>query len=55
MISHSLQNAALRTYIHVVICLILFVGRSNADPLLDEEDMESDTPIPNRMVTEDDT
>jgi hypothetical protein len=24
------------------------------DPLLDEEDTESDTPIPNRMVTEDD-
>jgi hypothetical protein len=25
-----------------------------ADPLLDEDDMDSDTPIPNRMVTEDD-
>jgi hypothetical protein len=35
-------------------CLILFVGHSNVDPLLDEEDTESDTPIPNRMVTEDD-
>jgi hypothetical protein len=37
-----------------LICLILFVGHSNTDPLLDEEDTESDTPIPNRMVTEDD-
>jgi hypothetical protein len=35
-------------------CLILFVGSSNVDPLLDEEDTESDTPIPNRMVIEDD-
>jgi hypothetical protein len=35
-------------------CLILFVSRLKADPLLDEDDMDSDTPIPNRMVTEDD-
>jgi hypothetical protein len=35
-------------------CLILFVGRSNAEPLLDEEDTESDTTILNRMVTQDD-
>jgi hypothetical protein len=34
-------------------CLTFIVGRSNAEPLLDEEDTESDTPIPNRMVTED--
>uniref|UniRef100_A0A0A9DYF6 Uncharacterized protein n=1 Tax=Arundo donax TaxID=35708 RepID=A0A0A9DYF6_ARUDO len=27
-------------------------GRSNADPLLDEEDTESDAPIPSRMVVE---
>jgi hypothetical protein len=32
----------------------LFIGRANTDPLLDEEDMESDTPISNMMVTEDD-
>ncbi|GJN08015.1 hypothetical protein PR202_ga25899 [Eleusine coracana subsp. coracana] len=30
-------------------------GRSNAMPLLDEESTESDTPIPPRMVIEDDT
>ncbi|KAK3118492.1 hypothetical protein QOZ80_9BG0700110 [Eleusine coracana subsp. coracana] len=30
-------------------------GRSNAIPLLDEESTESDTPIPSRMVIEDDT
>jgi hypothetical protein len=37
-------------------CLILCVGRSYTDPLLDEEDTESDTPLPNRMVTQrDDT
>jgi hypothetical protein len=35
-------------------CFILFVGRSNVEPLLDEEDTESDTPISNRMVTQDD-
>jgi hypothetical protein len=35
-------------------CPILFVGRSTVDPLLGKEDMESGTPIPNRMVTEDD-
>jgi hypothetical protein len=35
-------------------CLILFIGRLNAEALLDEEDMDCDTPIPNRMVTEDD-
>jgi hypothetical protein len=35
-------------------CLILFVGRLNAKPLLDEEDTESDTPISNRMITEND-
>jgi hypothetical protein len=35
-------------------CLIIIVGRSNAEPLLDEEDTVSDTPIPNRTVTEDD-
>jgi hypothetical protein len=29
-------------------------GRSNADPLLDEEDTQSDTPIPSRIVTEGD-
>jgi hypothetical protein len=34
--------------------LIFIVGRSNAEPLLDEEDTESDTPILNRMVTKDD-
>jgi hypothetical protein len=34
--------------------LIFIVGRSNAEPLLDEEDTESETPIPNRMVTQDD-
>jgi hypothetical protein len=34
-------------------CLIFIVGHSNAEPLLDE-DTESDTSIPNRMVTEDD-
>jgi hypothetical protein len=34
-------------------CLNLCVGRSNADPFLDE-DTESDTPIPNRMFTEGD-
>jgi hypothetical protein len=34
--------------------LIFIVGRSNTEPLLDEEDTESDTPIPNRMVTQDD-
>jgi hypothetical protein len=27
-------------------------GRSNADPLLDEEDTQSDTPIASRLVTE---
>jgi hypothetical protein len=27
-------------------------GRSNEDPLLDEEDTQSDTPIPSRIVTE---
>jgi hypothetical protein len=26
-------------------------GHSNADPLLDEEDTQSDTPILNRLVT----
>jgi hypothetical protein len=35
-------------------CLNLYVGRSNADPLLNEEDTESDTPLPNRIVTEGD-
>jgi hypothetical protein len=35
-------------------CLILCVGRSYTDPLLDEEDTESDTPLPNRMVTQGD-
>uniref|UniRef100_A0A0A9VM07 Uncharacterized protein n=1 Tax=Arundo donax TaxID=35708 RepID=A0A0A9VM07_ARUDO len=31
-------------------------GRSNADHLLDEEDTDSDTPIPSRMVVDvDDT
>jgi hypothetical protein len=35
-------------------CLIFIIGRSNAEPLLDKEDIESDTPIRNRMVTEDD-
>jgi hypothetical protein len=35
-------------------CLILCVGRSNTEPLLDKEDTESDTPIPNRMVTQGD-
>jgi hypothetical protein len=35
-------------------CLIFIVGCSNAEPLLDEEDTESDTPISNRMVTQDD-
>jgi hypothetical protein len=57
MVSHSLQNTALHTYIHVKAMSnlsYLFVGHSNVDPLLDEEDTESDTPIPNRMVTEDD-
>jgi hypothetical protein len=34
--------------------LIFIVGRSNAEPLLDEEDTESVTPIVNRMVTKDD-
>jgi hypothetical protein len=29
-------------------------GRSNEDPLLDEEDTKSDTPIPSRIVTEGD-
>jgi hypothetical protein len=29
-------------------------GRSNANPLLDEEDTQSDTPIPSRLVTEGD-
>jgi hypothetical protein len=29
-------------------------GRSNADPLLDEEDTKSDTPILSRLVTEGD-
>jgi hypothetical protein len=29
-------------------------GRSNADPLLDEEDTKSDTPIPSSVVTEGD-
>jgi hypothetical protein len=29
-------------------------GRSNVDPLLDEEDTQSDTPIPSRIVTEGD-
>jgi hypothetical protein len=33
---------------------ILFVGHSNMESLLDEEDTKSDTPIPNRMVTQDD-
>jgi hypothetical protein len=28
--------------------------RSNANPLLDEEDTQSDTPIPSRLVTEGD-
>jgi hypothetical protein len=57
MVTLSLHNTFLCTYIHdylCLTCLILFVGRSNAEPLLDEEDTESDTPIPNRMVTEDD-
>jgi hypothetical protein len=27
-------------------------GRSNEDPLLDEEDAQSDTPIPSRIVTQ---
>jgi hypothetical protein len=35
-------------------CLILLVGHLNAESLLDEEDTQSDTSIPNRMVTEDD-
>jgi hypothetical protein len=35
-------------------CHTLFVGRSNVEPLLDEEDTESDTPIPNRVITLDD-
>jgi hypothetical protein len=35
-------------------CLILCVGHSNTEPLLDEEDTESDTPLSNRMVTQDD-
>jgi hypothetical protein len=35
-------------------CLNLYVGRSNADSLLNEEDTESDTPLPNRIVTEGD-
>jgi hypothetical protein len=29
-------------------------GRSNVDPLLDEEDTQCDTPIPSRLVTEGD-
>jgi hypothetical protein len=29
-------------------------GRSNDDPLLDEEDTRSDTPIPSRIVTQGD-
>jgi hypothetical protein len=33
---------------------MLFVGHSNTEPLLDEDDTESYTPIPNRMVTQDD-
>jgi hypothetical protein len=32
----------------------LCVGRSNVEPLLDEEDTESDTPLPNRIVIEGD-
>jgi hypothetical protein len=35
-------------------CLILCVGRSNAESLPDEEDTESDTPLPGRMVTQGD-
>jgi hypothetical protein len=35
-------------------CLIFIVGHSNTEPPLDEEDTKSDTPILNRMVTEDD-
>jgi hypothetical protein len=35
-------------------CLIICVGRSNAEPLLDKEDTESDTPLPNRIVTKGD-
>jgi hypothetical protein len=34
-------------------CLIFITGCLNAEPLLDEEDTESDTPISNRMVTKD--
>ena len=30
-------------------------GRSNAPPLLDEEDTESDTPLPSHLVVRDDT
>jgi hypothetical protein len=29
-------------------------SRSNEDPLLDEEDTQSDTPIPSRIVTQGD-
>jgi hypothetical protein len=57
MVRHYLHNRSSRTYIDVIFVLNLsffIVGRLNAKPLLDEEDMESDTPIPNRMVTEDD-
>jgi hypothetical protein len=56
MVRHSLHNMSLRNYIHntfVLTCLIFIVGCSNTEPLLDE-DMESVTPILNRMVTEDD-
>jgi hypothetical protein len=35
-------------------CLILCVGRSNAEPLLNEEDTESGTSLPNRMVIQGD-
>jgi hypothetical protein len=49
-----LQNKFIM-YLHsCCTCLNLCVGRSNADPFLDEEDTESDTPIPNRMFTEGD-
>jgi hypothetical protein len=55
MVRHSLQIRSLHTCKYFCLtCLILFVGRSNAEPLLDKEDTESDTPIPNRMVTQDD-
>jgi hypothetical protein len=55
MVRHSLQIRSLHTYMYFCLTyFMLFVGHSNAEPLLDEEDMESDTPILNRMVTQDD-